>query len=162
MQSGFYPGSFDPPTLGHVDILTRAMKLVDRLVVGIGVNADKTAIFSVQERMNMLHACLDEAAQAAKCELEILAFDGLVVDAARIAKAPLIIRGLRHAGDFEAESRMMAMNQRMAAEIETIYLTTAPETGFISSTLVRQIAQMGGDFSPFVPSEIINIIKTKY
>lgn len=166
MKSGFYPGSFDPPTLGHQEILTRAMQLVDRLVIGIGVNATKTPIFNHDERVEMLTLCLSVAAKSAQCKLEIKAFNGLVVDAAREFDAPLIIRGLRNGADFDYENQMIAMNRKMAPEIETICLGTAPETGFISSTLVRQIAQMGGDFTAFVPPEIVaeiaNKIKDKY
>lgn len=161
MKSGFYPGSFAPPTLGHQEILIRAMKMLDRLVIGIGVNAHKKSVFTHDERVEMLTLSIAKQAKTYNCEFEIVAFEGLVVEAAVEFDAPIIIRGLRNGADFDYESQMIAMNWAMAPDIETICLASAPETAFISSSLVRQIAQMGGDFSPFVPSEIISLIKDK-
>lgn len=162
MFSGFYPGSFDPPTLGHVDVLKRAMSFLDRLVVGIGVNVQKNAHFTVEERTNMLDHCLAAYATTSNCALEIVSFEGLLVDAAQHHNAPLIIRGLRNGVDFDYEAQMSAMNRKMSQNVETICMASAPEVAQISSTLVRQIAGMGGDFSPFVPPEILDTIKLKY
>ena len=162
MLSGFYPGSFDPPTVGHVDVLKRAMAFLDRLVVGIGVNAGKNAHFSVDARSNMLSRCLQAHAQTSGCVLEIVSFEGLLVDAAQKHDARLIIRGLRNGVDFDYEAQMSAMNRKMSNDVETICMASAPEVAQVSSTLVRQIAEMGGDFSPFAPSEILDTIKDKY
>ncbi len=162
MISGFYPGSFDPPTKGHVDVLRRAMGFLDRLVVGIGVQAKKNARFSVEERIKMLHLCLDEPAKIQKCTLEVVSFEGLLVDAVRKYDATLIIRGLRSGADFDYEAQMSAMNRQMAAQVETICLAASPEVAHISSTLVRQIADMKGDFEAFVPTKIFDMIKLKY
>ncbi|MGC6472006.1 MAG: pantetheine-phosphate adenylyltransferase [Parvibaculales bacterium] len=162
MFSGFYPGSFDPPTVGHVDVLKRAMNFLDRLVVGIGINAEKKAHFTVAERRDMLLRCLSDHAEKSGCSLEIISFEGLLVDAAQNHDARLIIRGLRNGVDFDYEAQMSAMNRKMSQEVETVCMASAPEVAQVSSTLVRQIADMGGDFSAFVPSEILDTIKLKY
>lgn len=162
MISGFYPGSFDPPTNGHIDVLSRAMRFLDRLVVGIGTNADKKTVFSVAERQSMLNTCLNPIAAQQACVLEIVEFEGLAIEAAQNFEAPLIIRGLRNGTDFDYESQMMAMNRAMSENIETICLAASPEVAQLSSTLVRQVASMKGDFSQFVPPEIHSIILYKY
>ena len=162
MLSGFYPGSFDPLTLGHVDVLERAMGFLDRLVIGIGVNAHKQAHFSVEERTQMLQQSLTATAKTQNCKLEIVSFEGLLVKAAQQHNATLIIRGLRNGADFDYEAQMSAMNRTMSNNIETVCMASAPEVAHISSTLVRQIADMGGDFSAFVPSHICKMIESKY
>jgi len=154
MKSGFYPGSFDPLTNGHIDILERCFQLVDRLVVGIGASAGKTPLFSIEERHAMLTEELSPRAKKANCAIEIITFDGLLVDAAKELNVQLIIRGLRNGADFDYEAQMIAMNRIMSPEIEVICLAAGPDTGFISSTLVRQIARMKGDVTPFLPASV--------
>ncbi|MBE8191594.1 MAG: pantetheine-phosphate adenylyltransferase [Alphaproteobacteria bacterium] len=161
MRIGLYPGSFDPITLGHKDIITRALSLVDKLVVGVGVSATKKPLFNVEERIAMIEEELASAAKKAGVELSVLSFDGLLVDVAQKHKASLIVRGLRSGTDFEYEAQMTAMNRKMNKDIETVFLASTPEVGFISSTLVRQISAMGGDVSPFVSPYVKKLMEKK-
>jgi len=158
MRSGFYPGSFDPITIGHVDIIKRCLRVVDRLIVGIGVNVSKTPLFTFEQRVQMIESEIGPMAKAAGVTLEVVDFDDLLVDVARRHDAKIILRGLRTAADFEYEAQMTSMNRAMAPEIETVFLPASPEVGFISSTLVRQILAMGGDISPFVPTGVLEMI----
>lgn len=153
-HTGFYPGSFDPLTLGHMDIIKRAVKLVDKLVIAVGVHHGKKPLFTVEDRVEMLKA---EAARIEKntgITIEVQTFDNLSVEAARAAGADVIIRGLRDSGDFDYEIQMTSMNAQMAPDIETVFLAASPEVRHIASSLVRQIASMGGDASSFVPQSI--------
>lgn len=154
IRIGFYPGSFDPVTLGHLDIIRRASTLVDRLVIGVGVHHGKAPLFSADDRMSMLRQETGEIARDADLEIEILTFDNLTVDAAREAEASLIIRGLRDAGDFDYEMQMAGMNSALAVDIDTVFLAASPDTRHIAASLVRQIAGMGGDVSAFVPPAV--------
>ena len=158
MRVGLYPGSFDPITVGHIDIIERAFTIVDHLVIAIGKNATKTPLFELDQRIAMIEEELGPMAAARDVRLEVISFDTLLVDVARQYKANLIIRGLRSAGDFEYEAQMTAMNRAMAPEIETIFLPASPEVGFVSSTLVRQIVGMGGVVEPFVPASVLKKI----
>jgi pantetheine-phosphate adenylyltransferase len=158
MRIGLYPGSFDPITNGHVDIIKRAFKVVDKLIVGIGISATKTPVFSFEQRQSMIETETASYAKQMGVELEVIAFDELLVDVARKHGANIIIRGLRTAADYEYEAQMTSMNRSMAPEIETIFLPAAPEVSFVSSTLVRQILAMGGDISPFVPKSVLEEI----
>jgi len=151
---GIYPGSFDPLTNGHVDIIRRALVLVDELVIAIGVHASKQAFLSLEDRLALIEAETAPLAKKAGTKISTATFSGLLVDAAQKAGARLIIRGLRGAVDFEYEAQMVGMNRAMKPAIETVFLTASPETQFISSTLVRQIAGMGGDISRFVPARV--------
>lgn len=144
----FYAGSFDPPTRGHVDIIERALRLSDRLVVGIGVNHAKAPLFSIEERLVMLRECLSGR------PAEVVTFSGLVVDAARQAGAKFMVRGLRDGTDFDYEAGMAGMNATLAPALETVFLAASPELRPISATLVRQIAAMGGDTAPFLPPSV--------
>ncbi|MHA1524424.1 MAG: pantetheine-phosphate adenylyltransferase [Alphaproteobacteria bacterium] len=158
-HTGFYPGSFDPLTNGHVDIVTRALGLVDRLVIGIGVHAGKTPLLTADTRRQLIEGVIAPLAKAAGTDVDLVEFDGLVVDAARQAGATMLIRGLRDTTDFDYETRMANMNHTLAPDIETIFLAASPAMSFISSTLVRQIAAMGGDVSGFVPSPVVTALK---
>ena len=158
MRVGLYPGSFDPITVGHIDIIERAFTIVDHLVIAIGKNATKTPLFELDQRIAMIEEELGPMAAARDVRLEVISFDTLLVDVARQYKANLIIRGLRSAGDFEYEAQMTAMNRAMVPEIETIFLPASPEVGFVSSTLVRQIVGMGGVVDPFVPASVLKKI----
>lgn len=152
-RSGFYSGSFDPVTLGHADVMARAFHLVDRLVIGIGVHPGKTPLFSVDERIAMLRR---EAGRLAPKDatVDVVTFAGLTVDAARDAGAAVIFRGLRDATDFDYEMQMCGMNGAMAPSIGTVFLPASPGVRHITATLVRQIAQMGGDVSHFVSKDV--------
>jgi pantetheine-phosphate adenylyltransferase len=145
---GLYPGTFDPVTLGHLDIIKRAVKLVDHLVIGVATNASKAPLFSLEERKAMLER---EAAPLAKgrATIEVQAFDMLLVKFAEQVGASVIIRGLRAVSDFEYEFQMVAMNQRLNTEIETVFLMADPRHQAIASRLVKEIAMLGGDVAPF-------------
>lgn len=142
-----YPGSFDPVTNGHLDILEKSFALADQVIVAIGVHPGKTPLFSVEEREMMIR----EALPGRSDSLTVIAFEGLVVDAAVAHGASLLIRGLRDATDFDYEMQMAGMNGTMAPEVSTVFLPASPSVRPITATLVRQIAKMGGDVRAFVP-----------
>ena len=159
MRCGFYPGSFDPPTLGHFDIMNRGLALFDRLVVGIGVHPSKTPMFTEAERVAMLKEELDRLGAAARCE--VILFRGLTVDAARENGAQFILRGIRDGADLGYEAQLFGMNRAMAPDIETVFLAASPGTAHITATLVRQIASLGGDVSSFVSPSVLQRVKDK-
>jgi pantetheine-phosphate adenylyltransferase len=146
--TGLYPGTFDPVTLGHLDIIKRAVKLVDHLVIGVAINASKNPIFSLEERVAMVKAEAEKLA-AGRATIEVRPFDSLLVKFAAEVGASMIIRGLRAVSDFEYEFQMVAMNQRLNTEIETVFLMADPRHQAISSKLVKEIAILDGDISPF-------------
>ncbi len=157
----FYPGSFDPVTFGHLDLIGRAGHLFDRIVVGIGVHHGKKALFSDEERVAMLREEIGKLNPAPLARVEIVTFDGLAVDCARAHGAVGILRGLRDASDFDYEMQMAGMNGAMAPGLESIFLPAASGNRHIAATFVRQIAQMGGDISPFVPEAIALRLRQK-
>jgi len=150
MRIGLYPGTFDPITLGHVDIIQRAMALVDRLVIGVAINRDKGPLFSLEERVAMVHA--ECAAIQAKTGGEIVVhpFENLLIDCARDVGATVIVRGLRAVADFEYEFQMVGMNRALDASIETVFMMADARRQAIASKLVKEIARLGGDVSKFV------------
>ena len=152
---GLYPGTFDPMTNGHLDIIRRGLALVDHLVIAIGVNATKTPLLTLDERFALIEAEAGPIAKELGAKISTASFSGLVVNAADEHGASLIFRGLRGAVDFEYETQMVGMNRVMNPKVETVFLAASPETQFISSTLVRQIAGMGGDIAPFVPPSVM-------
>jgi pantetheine-phosphate adenylyltransferase len=158
---GFYPGSFDPVTLGHADVIARACRLLDKLVIGIGAHDTKKPMFSAQERTAMLEAETKPIAASTGTEIGIVTFDGLVVDAAREHRAGVIVRGLRDATDFDYEMQMAGMNGAMAPCIDTVFVAAAPGVRHIAANLVRQIAMMGGDASAFVSPAVAQRLKSK-
>jgi len=158
---GFYSGSFDPITAGHADIIARAAQLVDTLVIGIGVHPGKAPLFSAEERIEMLLAEVPPIAKRTGSRITITTFDGLTVDAARDAKATLIVRGLRDGTDLDYEMQMAGMNGAMAGDIDTVFLPASPGVRHITATLVRQIALMGGDVSTFVSKDVARRLKAK-
>src|SRR6478672_7902003 len=162
MRVGLYPGSFDPVTYGHVDIVRRAGHLVDKLVIAIGTHHDKHPLFTAKERVDLVAEVLDPVARQVGLELEVSTYDNLTIDAAREALATVVIRGLRDAGDFDYEMQMSGMNQALAPEIETVFLASSPEARHIAASLVRQIAAMGGDVSSFVPKVVALALKKKF
>ena len=158
---GFYSGTFDPVTLGHVDVVRRALALVDKLVIGIGVHPGKTPLFSVAERTAMVKSEARGPAKEHGATIEVVTFDGLVVDAARAAGARSIFRGLRDATDFDYEMQMAGMNGALAGDIDTVFLPASPDVRHITATLVRQIALMGGDVKHFVSRDVAKALKAK-
>ena len=156
---GFYPGSFDPLTNGHLDVIERACKLVDTLVVAVGTHATKTPLFSHQDRLALLKAVLDPVGKRTDTEFKIVDFEGLAVTAARDNGAKLIIRGLRDTTDYNYEMQMVGMNAQMAPDLQTVFLPSSPHVRHISATLVRQIAEMGGDISAFVPRIVLEALR---
>jgi pantetheine-phosphate adenylyltransferase len=156
-----YPGSFDPVTNGHVDVIRAASRLCDRLVVAIGVHPGKTPMFLPEERARMIQlVCAAEAAERG-CEILVVTFDGLAVEAARINGATLIIRGLRDGSDLDYEMPMAGMNAAMAPEVQTVFLPAGREVRHITATLIRQIAKMGGDVSAFAPPLVVEALRNK-
>jgi len=151
--TGLYPGTFDPVTLGHLDIIKRAVKLVDHLVIGVATNTPKNPIFSLQERVAMVQAEAEKVA-AGHATLEVRAFDSLLVKFAAPVGESVIIRGLRAVSDFEYEFQMVAMNQRLNTEIETVFLMADPRHQAISSKLVKEIALLDGDITPFTTAAV--------
>ena len=153
-RSGFYPGSFDPVTYGHMDVIARAARFLDRLVLGVGVHHGKAPFLPTDVRLDLLNKVVEPVRTATGCEISISTFDGLAVDAARTAGAQVMVRGLRDASDFDYEVQMGQMNASLAPDIETVFLAASPATRMIASSLVKQIARMGGDISPFVPDTV--------
>jgi pantetheine-phosphate adenylyltransferase len=162
MRIGLYPGTFDPITLGHVDIIQRAMALVDRLVIGVAINRDKGPLFSLEERVAMVQA--ECAAVVAKTGGEIVVhpFENLLIDCARDVGASIIIRGLRAVADFEYEFQMVGMNRSLDASIETVFMMADARRQAIASKLVKEIARLGGDVSKFVTPPVVVALKGKY
>ena len=156
MLRAIYPGSFDPVTLGHMDIIRRSSNIVDELIVGVLNNNAKTPLFSVKERVIMLKEATKELEN-----VQIIPFEGLLIDFVKKMDAKLVIRGLRAITDFEYELQMSQTNHKLAPDIETMFLTTSLEYSFLSSTTVKEIATFGGDISQFVPPVVIENIKQK-
>lgn len=161
-RTALYTGSFDPLTNGHLEVIRASFSLCDRLVVAIGVHATKTPLLSVEDRVALIETEARPRASAAGCALEVRRFDGLAVEAAREAGAGFMIRGLRSGADFEDEIVMAGMNRAMAPDIQTVFLPASPETRHITGTLVRQIAAMGGDVSPFVPKGVAAMLSVRH
>lgn len=150
MRIAFYPGSFDPPTNGHVDVLAAALALADEVVVGIGRHPSKPGFLPFDERRALIGEIADGVAGEGR--VSVVAFEGLVVEAARENGATLLVRGLRDGTDLDYEMQMSGMNGAMAPDVRTVFVPAAPATRHITATLVRQIHAMGGDVSPFVPA----------
>jgi pantetheine-phosphate adenylyltransferase len=161
-RTALFPGSFDPVTNGHLDLVRQATRLADRLVLAIGTHPGKAPLFSAQERLAMLEAAASPLAQAAGCALACITFGDLVIAAAKREGATLLIRGLRGAADLDYEMEMAGMNAAMAPDLQTVFLPASPAVRPITATLVRQIASMGGDVSPFVPATVAGRLKAKF
>ncbi|HEX2335102.1 MAG TPA: pantetheine-phosphate adenylyltransferase [Hyphomicrobiaceae bacterium] len=158
---GFTSGSFDPVTNGHRDVIERAARMVDTLVIGIGVHPGKTALFSTAEKIELLKAETAPIAKASGCKIEIVTFDNLTVNAAAAAGARIIFRGVRDGTDFDYEMQMAGTNGAMAPGITTVFVPASPEVRHITGTLVRQIGLMGGDVSAFVSAGVARKLKAK-
>ncbi|MEM9234931.1 MAG: pantetheine-phosphate adenylyltransferase [Pseudomonadota bacterium] len=151
---GLYPGTFDPITLGHTDIIRRAVKLVDTLIIGVAINKDKGPLFDLDERVAMIQEALDGLDTHARANIVVKPFDDLLMTFAEDCKANVIIRGLRAVADFEYEFQMVGMNSFLNDEIETVFLMADARYQAIASKLVKEIARLGGDISRFVPETV--------
>jgi pantetheine-phosphate adenylyltransferase len=147
--TAIYPGTFDPITNGHLDLIARASKLYHKVIVAVAVNRGKTPLFSLEERVDLAKAVTPEFSN-----VQVIGFDTLLVDCAKQQGANVILRGLRAVSDFEYEFQMAGMNRRLAPELETVFLTPAEQYEFISSSMIREIAQLHGDVSCFVPDVV--------
>lgn len=157
MKRAIYPGSFDPVTYGHLDIIERSLKIADELIVGVLKNNAKHPLFSVEERVNMLKEVTKHIPN-----VKIEAFDGLLVDYACKSKANIIVRGLRAITDFEYELQMSQINNALNSEIDTVFLTTRLEYAYLSSSTVKEVAMMGGEIKKFVPAIVAEKVREKY
>lgn len=157
MRIGIYPGSFDPITLGHLDVIIRSAKLVDKLIIGVLNNSSKNPLFTAEERVNMLKEVTKNMPN-----VEVEAFDGLLVDFADLKKADVIVRGLRAITDFEYELQLAQTNHKINPRIDTVFLTTSVQFSYLSSSVVREIALYGGDITDFVPGEVLDTILKKF
>ena len=149
---GLYPGTFDPVTNGHLDVISRAARLLDKLVVGVAVNTGKGPLLTLEERVELVQAEINAIATRNGMVIEVVPFDTLLIDFARKVGALVIVRGLRAVSDFDYEFQMAGMNYRMAPDIETIFLMASETHQFIASRLVKEVAMLGGDITSFVPS----------
>ena len=151
---GIYPGTFDPVTNGHMDIISRAIRVVDQLIIGVAINAGKGPLFTLDERVEMVNHEISLLADGASDRINVQPFEGLLTNLAVSCNASLIIRGLRAVSDFEYEFQMTGMNRRLNPEIETVFLTASEKHQFISSRLVKEIVSMGGDVTHFVAPNV--------
>ena len=155
MTTAIYPGSFDPITLGHIDVIARAAGVFDKVVVGVLVNPKKQPLLDLDERIATIREAVDENLSAVSDRVEVASFDGLTVDYARKIGARIVVRGLRAISDFESELQMAHTNRKLAPEVDTIFFMTALEHAYLSSTLVKEIAHFGGDVSKMVPPAVV-------
>jgi len=157
-----YPGSFDPVTNGHLDVVRHSVTLCDRLIVAIGVHPSRKPLFSAEERLTMVREVFGPVAASAGCAFDSTTFGDLTITAAKRAGATILIRGLRDGTDLDYEMQIAGMNETMAPEVRTVFLPASPMVRPITATLVRQIAGMGGDVSNFVPKAVAKRLKTKF
>lgn len=161
MTTAFYPGSFDPMTNGHLDVLVQSLNVAEKVIVAIGIHPGKTPLFSFDERADLIRQSLVEFLPARSADISVVFFDNLVVDAARTHGASLLIRGLRDGTDLDYEMQMAGMNRQMAPDIQTVFLPAGTTSRPITATLVRQIAAMSGDVSAFVPDVVFKALAAK-
>jgi len=159
-RTALYPGTFDPLTNGHLDIIRRACKLCDKLVIGVAMNTGKNPLFNLSERTEMVKEAL--VGIRGGCEVEVVSFEGLLIHFVESVGASVIIRGLRAVSDFEYEFQMVGMNHKLNPDIETIFLMADAQNQAIASRLVKEIAKLGGDVSPFVSASVKQKLEDKY
>ena len=157
MNIAIYPGSFDPITNGHLDIITRGSKIYDKLIVAVLVNMDKNCLFSIEERVDLIKRVTKDLDN-----VEVLSFDGLLVDFAKIHNSNVILKGLRTMSDFEYEFQMALMNSKLDSEIETVFMMTSSEFSYVSSSSVKQVAKFGGNVEGLIPKELISELMEKF
>ena len=155
---GLYPGTFDPVTNGHLDVIARAARLLDKLVVGVAINTGKSPMFDLDERVAMVKAEIEAIADKNGMVIEVVPFEGLLIHFARQLGASMIVRGLRAVSDFDYEFQMAGMNYRMAPDIETVFLMASERHQFIASRLVKEVAILGGDITSFVPARTYDAV----
>ena len=160
MKIGIYPGSFDPITLGHLDIIIRASGLVDKLIIGVLKNNAKKPLFTSEERVSLIKHVIKEHTNLTT--IEVIAFDGLLIDFAEQQNATIIVRGLRAVTDFEYELQIAQTNHKLNTKIDTVFFTTSVEYSYLSSSVVKEIAAYGGDITQFVPEKIVQAVYDKY
>ncbi len=161
-RTGVYPGTFDPVTSGHMEVVRRSLRLVDKLVIGPAINIGKGPLFSLEERMEIIREDIADFPRADQDRIEVVPFEGLLIHFAREVGASVIIRGLRAVSDFEYEIQMANMNARMEPNVETIFLMASDRHQFIASSLVKDIARLGGDTSQFVSKNVFERLKKKF
>ena len=163
-RTALYPGSFDPLTNGHIDIMRRTLSMCDTLIVGIAINKQKKPFFSLEERMRLIKDTVKENknfSKENKCNILVKSFDNLLIDFAKKNKVSIIVRGLRAVSDFDYEFQMAGMNSRLSSEIETVFLMASETNQFIASRFVKEVASLNGDISSFVPKNVLEAIKKK-
>ncbi|MCB0825508.1 MAG: pantetheine-phosphate adenylyltransferase [Armatimonadetes bacterium] len=156
IRRAIYPGSFDPPTNGHLDIIERGAKMFDHLIVGIGVNSEKAPFLSVEDRLQLLTECCSHLPN-----VEVMSFDGLLVHFAKEQNSTVLLRGLRAITDFDYEFRIALANRSLAPDIETTFLIASEEFSFLASSVVREVARLGGDYGKFVPEPVARCIAAR-
>ncbi|MDX1780646.1 MAG: pantetheine-phosphate adenylyltransferase [Thalassovita sp.] len=161
MRIGLYPGTFDPITLGHLDIIRRSTSLVDRLVIGVAINRDKGPMFTLEERVAMIEAEMAPLARETGTEIVVHPFENLLIDCAHDVGAQMIVRGLRAVADFEYEFQMVGMNRALDSSVETVFLMAEAKHQAIASKLVKEIARLGGDVSKFVTPAVEEKLRAK-
>ena len=162
MRIGLYPGTFDPITYGHTDIIRRSCSLVDRLVIGVAINRDKGPLFALEERVAMIESECKSMVEETGTEIVVHPFENLLIDCARDVGASVIVRGLRAVADFEYEFQMVGMNRALDASVETVFLMADARRQAIASRLVKEIARLGGDVSKFVPQAVKEALVARY
>ena len=162
MKTAVYPGTFDPITYGHIDVIKKSLKIFDRIIVATTDNADKNYFFSIEERLNIINHSLFKDLKLSKKKIKVISFDNLTIDLCKKYNASAIIRGLRAVSDFEYEFQLAGMNKKLNSKIETMFLMSDVENQIISSKFVKEIANLGGDINRFVTQYAVKMLKSKY